>query len=454
MPGWLAISCIIVSTTIFLRMSNEIPMQDTRASHSGAVSHRRLFGALAERMRPASGAVLTVSQTPPGALHAASGVAAQSLTHTPVHLISPAADLVHRLIALFAAVFAVCAIYAFLNPTAAEFARDYTIETARSAMSQAAAGVVGLRDATEGLFVPALLIGSADRPYPAAAAAAAGSHASEQPEAPKAPAGGAVATGTDMSLPRAVPSTSAIAVSVPFAGSAVSYGDIVSYDQKSSMYDLSTQKDDADVYGVVVETPPLVFKPVGRDGDISVVHTGPALVNVTMENGPIAVGDPVSVSSIPGKGRRAEKTDYVIGLAVEAFDGTSGVMLKNAAGSDVLSNTILVNVSAGAGIGADGGGAAAAAVCQSFLCRFFAAVEGDSVDLVVRYSLAAAVAAVSVWFAFKSFVSEANYGVISVGRNPRAKASIQSMVVFNAVLALVVAGAGIFASILIIIAAP
>jgi hypothetical protein len=47
-------------------------------------------------------------------------------------------------------------------------------------------------------------------------------------------------------------------------------------------------------------------------------------------------------------------------------------------------------------------------------------------------------------------MADAVNGVVSVGRNPRAKAAIQAMVVFNAVIAAGIAAAGLAAGLAIL----
>jgi hypothetical protein len=56
---------------------------------------------------------------------------------------------------------------------------------------------------------------------------------------------------------------------------------------------------------------------------------------VSAENGPIEVGDPITISSVAGIGMKATEMGYVVGTALEAFDGTTSgftgtisVMLK------------------------------------------------------------------------------------------------------------------------------
>jgi len=78
------------------------------------------------------------------------------------------------------------------------------------------------------------------------------------------------------------------------------------------------------------------------------------------------------------------------------------------------------------------------------------ALDPQIVRALIRYVLSGLIAAISLTFAFRSFMSDANYGVISIGRNPRAKSSIQSLVFFNAILALAIASAGLFAAIMVL----
>src|SRR3989338_5591182 len=65
----------------------------------------------------------------------------------------------------------------------------------------------------------------------------------------------------------------------------------------------STLNYDTTMFGVAVDTAPMVFrtsetgKPIARSGDVK--------VNVTTLNGPIAIGDSITSSTIPGKGQKA-----------------------------------------------------------------------------------------------------------------------------------------------------
>jgi hypothetical protein len=53
-----------------------------------------------------------------------------------------------------------------------------------------------------------------------------------------------------------------------------------------------------------------------------VALSGRVPIKLSTENGPIAVGDQIALSSIPGVGMKAGPGDVVVGSALEAFDGT------------------------------------------------------------------------------------------------------------------------------------
>jgi hypothetical protein len=239
----------------------------------------------------------------------------------------------------------------------------------------------------------------------------------------------------------------AIATAVKFSGTQVAYGDVVVYDPSVDAYVLASELSAMDTYGIVIKQPTLLYT-TGDGGTVPVVQTGSTLVNVTLESGPIQAGDTLTASSIPGKVRRASAGELVIGTASESFTGEGGIPLRMANGSEVLSGTITVN--AGTGSGALDSPQVATTQCDSLWCRFLGGLDPYVLREFARYLLSGLIAGLSITFAFRSFVSDANYGVISMGRNPRAKASIQSLVLFNAVLAIVIGGAGLFVAVIVL----
>ncbi|OGG53762.1 hypothetical protein A2851_02660 [Candidatus Kaiserbacteria bacterium RIFCSPHIGHO2_01_FULL_53_29] len=244
----------------------------------------------------------------------------------------------------------------------------------------------------------------------------------------------------------AVGSGTPVAVSVTIEDAHLSYGDIVSYDEKHALYSLSHKADDLNLFGVVAQSPPLVF--VADDTTVPVVRSGRALVNVTLENGPIRVGDFITSSSLPGKGQRATaQNSRLVGAAVVAFTGAGGVEAALPNGKRVGSGTIAVDVDVVGSLGNTGNANIAQADEKAAMIL---GVDTETMFAIMHYVLAAAITLGSLYLAFRSFMSDANYGVISIGRNPRARSSIQAMVLFNAFLAVLIAGAGIFVAMIVL----
>lgn len=237
-----------------------------------------------------------------------------------------------------------------------------------------------------------------------------------------------------------------IATNVAFTGNDVSFGDIIDHDPTTDTYSLSKSSNDPNAFGVAVEQPALLFNT--GNGNVPVMRAGSALVNVTLENGPIATGDPLTSSSIPGKARKANSGEHVIAIAGEAFSGAGGVSLSLPNGSSVLSGTIRADVN----VLSSDASAQQSSSCDSLACQLASHVDPAIVRAFARYLLAALMASLALVFSYRSFMTDANYGVISIGRNPLAKSSIQAMVLLNALLAFAIASAGLFAAIFVLFA--
>lgn len=436
-----------------------------------------------EKKKEAVFSTLSASGRVPGVLQAAADLPMRSLAHMPTHFISPTIELLHRAVALMSAFVLVFGAYSIVDPvfarTVADSGRAALVSATSGSSTVLSAMVEGSQAASlavaqfardpQGSFdavgehthaVYASVRGQASTHYAAllkshmtAGAALAQSQAAAVLTPPDHRAIDQVAA-VGVSQTSDVPPVSTVglaepvALSVAFSGSEVSYGDIISFDASTGRYTLSLTSNDADVYGIAARDPALLFKPDGTGTDIAVTRSGPALVNVTIENGPISAGDALTSSSIPGKARRANDGEHVIATAAEPFAG-GGVTLVAPDGTSVESGTIRASVRAGAGSSSS---ASTAAPCTSLRCRLSSLLDPEVVRTLVRYLLSGTIAALTITLAFKSFMSDANYGVISMGRNPRAKSSIQSLVLFNAVLALVIASAGLFASLIVLFA--
>lgn len=76
--------------------------------------------------------------------------------------------------------------------------------------------------------------------------------------------------------------------------------------------------------GVVSTEPTLLMGQDDVPEGVAIALAGVVPVKVTLENGPIAVGDLLTSSSTPGHAMRAGRPGPVIGKAMEPFDGGQG----------------------------------------------------------------------------------------------------------------------------------
>lgn len=213
-------------------------------------------------------------------------------------------------------------------------------------------------------------------------------------------------------------------------------GDIISFDKTAQVFSLSRTENDSNLFGVVVNNPVLVLNTPG--GGVPVVSTGEVLVNVTTLGGPIAAGDQITSSVVPGKGARANGVGGImLGTALEAFPSATAI-LQNVSSTTVYEGSIRVLLRIGP----------REQPATTTPTTTPAATDSMPVSSLVakalKYVLAALVAIGSVFAAFRNFGASIRDGIVSVGRNPLAKSSIQSMVILNSVLIILVSAAGLF----------
>lgn len=224
-------------------------------------------------------------------------------------------------------------------------------------------------------------------------------------------------------------------------------GDLVSFDAATQSFRLSTVRDDPGMFGVVVTDPAVVLRS-SADGT-PLVSTGEAYVSVTSINGPIAAGDDITSSIIPGKGQKASPTDnYVIGTALDSFPSTSTLSRAPLDESSVYSGVVKVFLSVGPRAG--GGGRGATAFSNTGSQTFSGTGVSTPVATVIKYLVAAFVVLGTIYVAFHNFGSNMQDSIVSVGRNPLAKASIQSMVVVNTALIILITSVGLFIGLMIL----
>ena len=241
-----------------------------------------------------------------------------------------------------------------------------------------------------------------------------------------------------------------IAKTYLISGEKVEFGDLVSFDRATQTFHLTSEESDQNLFGVVVTNPAIVLR-TSTEG-VPLVNSGEVSVQVTTVNGPISAGDSITSSSIPGKGQRADfSTSFIVGTALDSFPtlptSTTTVVSTSTVDGGLIRVLLAIGPKSADAEGSAGTGDATGDPTAGLLN-----VLGVSTPLatLIKYMLAALVVIGSIYVAFRSFGSNMKDSIISVGRNPLAKASIQSMVVLNTVLIVLVSLAGLFVGLLIL----
>ncbi len=216
-------------------------------------------------------------------------------------------------------------------------------------------------------------------------------------------------------------------------------GEIVAHDEVNESYVLSTAAREGQVYGVTAYRPALVF--ATGSGTVPVVTSGATQVRVTLSNGDIARGDLLVSSDIRGVAMHADiSDDEVFAIALEDFRDVGdeiGIVIaevgvegaralqekrRQIEKQNPISGTLTKDIK-------DGGGTV------SF----------------IRAGIATIIAVGGLFFILYSFRSTVAKGVVSIGRNPRARTSIMALAFGNIIFALVLCAVAIFVAIGVLI---
>jgi len=186
--------------------------------------------------------------------------------------------------------------------------------------------------------------------------------------------------------------------------------------------------------GVISDTPLVSFKN-DEEGQYPVLVTGKTEVAVTNKNGEIKKGDYITSSDIAGIGQLADKSGYILGIALgnASFDenglGQVGVNIevKPAVLTVGAGNNLLRLIREG--------------IDASFLSPLSA----------LRYLLAAFIVGFSIIAGISFFGRVARSGIWAIGRNPKASRSISLGIVFNVILTLLIMAAGVVAAYVVLV---
>lgn len=194
---------------------------------------------------------------------------------------------------------------------------------------------------------------------------------------------------------------------------------------------------DPSTFGVLSLNPAVSFVLDVADPAMKPVMTsGKAYVLVSGIAGPIKKGDFITSSTIKGRGQKASKSGYILGMAMEDFDEN---------GSDKLGK-ILITVSIRPAILSSGAGANLIDLLKSGVDAAFLTPMA-----ALRYAIAAVVVGASVIFGFIYFGRSARSGVEAIGRNPMAARKIQLGVFMNVLMTMLIMGGGLALAYLILI---
>ena len=220
-------------------------------------------------------------------------------------------------------------------------------------------------------------------------------------------------------------------------------GDLVSFDRAAQAFILARVVGDPDLFGVVVVDPLVVLRTTASG--TPVMNTGEARVNVTTINGAIAAGDYVTSSTVAGKGEKSTRADdIVIGVALEPFP-SAGSDANVRDDGPVYSGVIKVLLNIGPRPSHTGGTLGAPGIPGRSVTGLNTPIAN-----ILKYLLATLVVVGSIYVAFRNFGSNLRDSIVSVGRNPLAKPAIQSMVVINTILVIVVTSVGLFIGLMIL----
>jgi hypothetical protein len=106
------------------------------------------------------------------------------------------------------------------------------------------------------------------------------------------------------------------------AESQLAPGTVVSLDIEASTAIPGNASNIKNLFGVVVSSGDVEFQK-SSDGNVLVTNTGVINTLVSTLNGPIAQGDPITVSIVEGIGEKAVRSGKIIGTAQGSFDGES-----------------------------------------------------------------------------------------------------------------------------------
>jgi hypothetical protein len=205
------------------------------------------------------------------------------------------------------------------------------------------------------------------------------------------------------------------------------------------------------MFGVVVDDPLLYV--AGNEelpGARPIIRHGEATVNATTLGGVIRAGDLVSTSPLAGLAQRVprDKGVYIVGIALD------DMQLSTTTRADIPDTVRYgtVPVALRMGLYLPDAGSGSSTSTEEVKVGIGNVDElGIEYFSLFRYILAAIVALAAIVIALRSFGGTLAQSVISIGRNPLARKTIISMMLWNSFLIIIVSGVGLGLAIAILV---
>ncbi len=186
---------------------------------------------------------------------------------------------------------------------------------------------------------------------------------------------------------------------------------------------------DSSVMGVYTENPAILLENTSLIEGKPVISSGKVYVRFT---GSIKKGDYVTTSDKPGIGQKATRNGYVLGSALEDFDGPSGkILVALGMRPAVLASSTADNLWE--------------ALRQGLSSLYLTPLSA------LRYVMAMIITLAAFVLGFIYFGRVAKSGVEAVGRNPLAGRTIEFTVILNVILTGLIMGSGLLLAYLILV---
>lgn len=211
-------------------------------------------------------------------------------------------------------------------------------------------------------------------------------------------------------------------------------GSIISVSEEGSI--LSNVAYDAQVQGVVARDAGILLSDDGSENGVPIISVGKVYLLVSTIAGPIKKGDQLATTSlIPGVGVKAVKSGYVLGLALEDFASPNPKEIGKIAVDLDLHYFNAKPTFPGS-------------LSDIFKLVLLPTKEGPTA--LYKYIVAAIVAIGSFVLGFLTFGRTAAKGVEALGRNPSAGRIIHLGILFNVMIVIVIALAGLVVAFMIL----